>query len=123
AGQTAGDRNGETGPGKGKAEGSQEKTEGEEKGKETEEQEKEGEKEKEPEPAWYSAHAQATLVTQKHDQFHSPYVGPHSLLPDEPAATSLTATLFLDARLWESDGNSGELVFNPEVAGGRGFSD
>jgi high affinity Mn2+ porin len=81
-------------------------------------QEKDKEKAKEPEPAWFSAHAQATVVTQVHSNFSPPYTGPNSLLPDEGMATSLTATLFLDARLWEG----GELVINPEIAGGRGFS-
>jgi high affinity Mn2+ porin len=77
---------------------------------------------KKPEDAWYSAHAQATMVTQVHDVFPSPYIGPLSLLPDEPSATSLTSTLFLAARLWEWGGYTGELVFDPEIAGGRGFS-
>lgn len=80
---------------------------------------KENEKEK---VEWYSAHAQATVVTQAHDVFRSPYVGPNSLLPHEPSATSMTGTLFLAARLWECDGNPGEVIFNPEIAGGRGFS-
>jgi high affinity Mn2+ porin len=71
---------------------------------------------------WYSAHAQGTVVTQAHDHFRSPYIGPNSLLPDEHSATSITGTLFLDARLWECGGNRGELVFNPEIEGGRGFS-
>src|SRR5438445_1195660 len=79
-------------------------------------------KDKEAEPAWYSAHAQATVVTQTHGRFHSPYVGENSLLPEEHTATSMTGTLFLDARLWENGGSSGELVFNPEIAGGRGLS-
>jgi high affinity Mn2+ porin len=84
------------------------------------------EKEKEPEETWYSAHAQATVVTQEHFRFRSPYVGPlltpyvgaNSLLPAQAAATSETTTLFLATRLWEG----GELVFNPEVAGGVGFN-
>jgi high affinity Mn2+ porin len=88
------------------------------------EQKKESEEkpEKEPEPAWYSAHAQATVVIQKHGGFHAPYQGPNSLLENEPAATSMTGTLFLDVRLWECDGHSTELVFNPEIAGGTGLS-
>jgi high affinity Mn2+ porin len=80
------------------------------------------EKEKETKPAWYSAHAQATMVTQIHDIFPSPYIGTNSLLPHEPAATSLTATLFLAARLWECGDYSADVVFNPELAGGVGFS-
>ena len=73
---------------------------------------------KKDEPAWFSGHAQATVVTQAHNDFPSPYVGAHSLLPIEPAATSVTGTLFLAARLWDQ----GILVFDPEIAGGTGFS-
>jgi high affinity Mn2+ porin len=70
------------------------------------------------EPTWYSAHAQGTVVDAVHDDFHAPYTGPLSLLRNEPHATSETTTFFFAARLWEG----GEFVFNPEVAGGRGFS-
>ena len=80
------------------------------------------EKDEKPEPAWFSAHAQSTVVIQKHGGFHAPYTGPNSLLENEPAATSITGTLFLDVRLWESGSNSTELVFNPEIAGGTGLS-
>jgi high affinity Mn2+ porin len=45
-----------------------------------------------------------------------------SLQAHEGYATSLTSTVFLDFRLWESGSSFGELVFNPEIAGGRGFS-
>src|SRR5438309_8130192 len=72
--------------------------------------------------SWFSAHAQATMDTQAHNNFRAPYTGPLSLRPNEPAATSLTATLFLDARLWECGSYSGEIVFDPELSGGRGFS-
>jgi high affinity Mn2+ porin len=77
---------------------------------------KEKEKEKDKEQ-WYSAHAQATVVTQKHDSFRSPYMALNSLPPFEPYVTSETTTVFLAARLWEG----GELIFNPEVSGGKGF--
>jgi high affinity Mn2+ porin len=73
-------------------------------------------------PTFYSAHGQATVVMQAHGLFRSPYIGPRSLIPDEPAATSITSTLFLDTFLWREPGNTGELVFNPEIAGGRGLS-
>jgi high affinity Mn2+ porin len=109
-----------------KSENGQEKQDAqgrEEKGKEEKKEDKEKEEKKEEAaPAWYSAHAQATVVTQAHDHFHSPYIGPNSLLPVEPSATSMTGTVFLDARLWECCGNSTELIFNPEIAGGRGLS-
>ncbi len=106
---------------------SQEKDKDKEETKPTEEKEKEEkgkveEKGKEAEEAWYSAHAQATIVTQSHDHFHSPYIGTNSLLPVEPSATSVTGTIFLDIRLWECGSYTGELVFNPEMAGGKGFS-
>jgi high affinity Mn2+ porin len=80
---------------------------------------KEGEAAEKPkrEP-WYSVHGQGTIVSQKHDIFPSPYIGPLSLLPSEPFATTETATLFLDVRLW----HGADLVFNPEISGGRGFS-
>src|SRR5262245_35815419 len=67
---------------------------------------------------WYSVHEQGTVVTQKHDAFRSPYEGANSLLPHEPAKTTETATLYLDARIWPG----GELIFNPEISGGEGFS-
>jgi hypothetical protein len=63
---------------------------GKENGKESD---KEKEKEKE-EVQWYSAHAQATVVTQAHDPFKSPYIGPNSLQPHEPSATSMTGRFF-----------------------------
>ncbi len=77
---------------------------------------------KSPDESWYSAHAQATMITQAHPSFPSPYEGPHSLRPHESSATSLTSTLFLDARLWQQDNYTAELVFNPELAGGKGLS-
>jgi high affinity Mn2+ porin len=78
-------------------------------------EEVEPEKAKEP---WYSVHEQGTVTTQKHDHFRSPYIGRNSLLPAEPAATIETATLYLDARLWRG----ADIVFNPEISGGQGFS-
>src|SRR5439155_23709839 len=70
-----------------------EKKEMEEKGKK--------EKEKAPEAAWYSAHAQSTVVIQKHGGFHAPYTGPNSLRENEQTATSRTGKRFLDVRLWD----------------------
>jgi high affinity Mn2+ porin len=73
-------------------------------------------------PAWYSAHAQATVVTQVHNVFPAPYTGPNSLRPSEPAANTMTGTVFYAARLCESERNDTQIIFNPEVAGGGGFS-
>ncbi len=74
------------------------------------------------ETAWYSAHAQATVVTQVHNVFPSPYIGPRSLKPSEPAANTMTGTVFFATRLCESERNDTQLIFNPETAGGSGFS-
>ncbi len=68
---------------------------------------------------WWSAHGQATVVSQGNWKFHSPYEGPVSLRPILNYRTTATATLYLDARPWEG----GEVIFNPEVSGGRGLSD
>ena len=72
--------------------------------------------------AWYSAHAQATVVTQVHNVFPAPYTGPKSLKPSEPAANTMTGTVFYAARLCESERNDTQIIFNPETAGGGGFS-
>jgi high affinity Mn2+ porin len=107
------------------AEGETEKKEGEKKEPDKgngEENGKKDEKKEEAKDTWFSAHAQATMDMQFHGSFPAAYTGPRSLLPTQEAATSLTATLFLAARLWDCDGYSGELVFNPEIAGGTGFS-
>ena len=79
-------------------------------------------KEKEPEPAWFSGHAQFTMITQVHPSFRAPYSGMNSLSPYSDSATSETGTLFLTARLWESGTSFGDIVFNPEEAGGKGFN-
>jgi high affinity Mn2+ porin len=78
---------------------------------------------KKDEPQWYSAHAQGTIVSQAHGHFTDPYSGPFSFPEHQFGATSETATVFLAARLWESGGNSTEIVFDPEIAGGLGFND
>ena len=74
------------------------------------------------EAAWYSACAQATVVTQVHNVFPAPYTGPKSLKPSEPAANTMTGTVFYAARLCESERNDTQIIFNPETAGGGGFS-
>ena len=69
-------------------------------------------------PDDWSLHFQATTVSQLHDRFASPYAGQNSFRPDESLHNSVTATLFLGARLW----SGAEFYVNPETAGGRGFS-
>jgi high affinity Mn2+ porin len=61
---------------------------------------------------------QATSIGMTHPAFYSPYVGPLSLLPFAEHDVSLTTTLFFAARLEQNT----VFVFDPEIAGGRGFS-
>jgi high affinity Mn2+ porin len=61
---------------------------------------------------------QATSIGQYHGTFRSPYAGPNSLLDAPERDVSLTTTLFFGMRL---DRNT-QLYFDPEIAGGKGFS-
>ncbi|MDQ2948796.1 MAG: carbohydrate porin [Acidobacteriota bacterium] len=61
---------------------------------------------------------QATSIGQYHGGFNSPYKGQFSLENYPERDVSLTTTLFLGVRL----GQNTQLYFNPEIAGGRGFS-
>src|SRR5947199_5137752 len=66
----------------------------------------------------WSFHFQATTVSQKHNDFESPYAGNNSLQSNEPWRSTLPATLFVGRRLWRG----GEVFVNPEIAGGKGLS-
>jgi high affinity Mn2+ porin len=61
---------------------------------------------------------QATSIGQYHGTFHSPYEDAFSLQSYPERDVSLTTTLFLGLRL----GDNTQLYFDPEIAGGRGFS-
>jgi high affinity Mn2+ porin len=61
---------------------------------------------------------QATSIGQYHGRFHSPYEGPFSLHDSPERDVSLTTTLFFGLRLAPNT----QLYFDPEIAGGRGFS-
>ncbi len=61
---------------------------------------------------------QATSIGQYHGKFHSPYEGPRSLQDYPERDVSLTTTLFFGLRLSQNT----QLYFDPEIAGGRGFS-
>src|SRR6202012_794388 len=63
-------------------------------------------------------HFQATFIYQYHPAFNAPYSGQNSLKPGEDKENSVTATLYLGARLWKG----AELYVNPEIAGGSGLS-
>lgn len=66
----------------------------------------------------WNLYYQATSVGQYHGTFHSPYEGPLSLQDYPERDVSLTTTLFFGLRV----ANHLSLYFNPEIAGGRGFS-
>jgi hypothetical protein len=67
----------------------------------------------------WTCHFQTTVITQVHAGFPSLYSGANSLADSvEPAATSVTATLFIGRKLWKG----AAVYFNPEVSGGNGLS-
>jgi high affinity Mn2+ porin len=74
--------------------------------------------EPEPDPERWNLFFQATSIGQYHGAFPSPYSGAFSLAGHAEAEVSLTSTLFFGLRLAKNT----QLYFNPEVAGGRGFS-
>ena len=61
---------------------------------------------------------QATSIGQYHGTFNSPYEGAFSLQNYPERDVSLTTTLFFGLRLSDNT----QLYFDPEIAGGRGFS-
>ncbi len=69
-------------------------------------------------PQRWNLYFQATSIGQYHDQIHSPYESSLSLAAHPEGEVSLTSTLFLGLRL----GSDTKFYFDPEVAGGRGFS-
>ncbi|HEX4750325.1 MAG TPA: carbohydrate porin [Bryobacteraceae bacterium] len=66
----------------------------------------------------WNLYYQATSIGDYHGTFQSPYEGPLSLRDYPERDVSLTTTLFFTARIERNT----VLVFNPEIAGGRGFS-
>jgi high affinity Mn2+ porin len=71
-----------------------------------------------PEPERWNLFYQATSIGQYHGTFTSPYSGPFSLQDYPERDVSLTTTLFFAFRPEQNT----LLVFDPEIAGGRGFS-
>ena len=66
----------------------------------------------------WNLYYQATTIGQYHGTFTSPYEGPFSLQDYPERDVSLTTTLFFAFRLARNT----LFVFDPEIAGGRGFS-
>jgi hypothetical protein len=71
-----------------------------------------------PIPERWNFYFQATSIGQVHGTFNAPYQGPLSLQNDPEHVVSLTTTLFFGLNL----GKGTQLYFDPEIAGGRGFS-
>jgi high affinity Mn2+ porin len=67
----------------------------------------------------WSHHFQITIISQIHSGFKAAYSGMNSLADTvEPAATSVTTTLFLGRKLWKG----AAFYLNPELSGGKGLS-
>lgn len=67
----------------------------------------------------FSIHFQLTGATQYHPSFQDSGVnGKNSLSSGAESATAFVTTIYADARLWRG----AELLFNPEMSGGRGLS-
>jgi high affinity Mn2+ porin len=66
----------------------------------------------------WNLYLQATSIGQYHGAFASPYSGQFSLASHREAEVSLTTTAFFGLRLFRDT----TVYFNPEIAGGRGFS-
>ncbi len=66
----------------------------------------------------FSVHFQSTMVTAYHPAFAAKYSGEHSLSSRGESATAFVSTLYADLRLWPG----AELLFNPEISGGKGLS-
>jgi high affinity Mn2+ porin len=69
-------------------------------------------------PENWNLYYQATSIGDRHGTFDSPYEGPLSLRDVPERDVSITTTLFFSLRLGEGT----QFVFDPEIAGGRGFS-
>ncbi|MFN7996940.1 MAG: carbohydrate porin [Bryobacteraceae bacterium] len=69
-------------------------------------------------PERWNLYYQATSIGDYHGTFTAPYTGPFSLRDYPERDVSITTTLFFTARLEPNT----FLVFNPEIAGGKGFS-
>ena len=66
----------------------------------------------------WNLYFQATSIGQYHPAFPALYSGPLSLLAHPEAEVSLTSTIFFGFRLARNT----QFYFDPEIAGGRGFS-
>src|SRR5579863_5462020 len=73
---------------------------------------------REAESERWNLYFQATSIGDYHGTFRSPYEGPLSLQNHSERDVSITSTLFFTFRLEQNT----FLIFDPEIAGGKGFS-
>ena len=66
----------------------------------------------------WNLYFQATSIGQLHGEFPAPYAAATSLINHSEGEASITSTVFAGLRL----ASHTQLYFNPEIAGGRGFS-
>jgi high affinity Mn2+ porin len=71
-----------------------------------------------PPPERWNLYFQATSIGQYHGSFPSPYSGPFSLAGHPEAEASITSTIFFGFLIAPNT----QFYFDPEMAGGRGFS-
>src|SRR6202142_983893 len=69
-------------------------------------------------PERWNLFYQATSIGQYHGNFPALYSGTNSLSDKPERDVSLTTTLFFGLRITDNT----QLYFDPEIAGGRGFS-
>lgn len=66
----------------------------------------------------FTFHFQQTVVSQTKTKIKAPYSGENSLIPEKETQASITATLFMGAKLWKG----AEGYFDTELSGGSGLS-
>ena len=68
--------------------------------------------------SWWSVHFEQTVVGQDHGPFPAAHSGQSSPQPEPESKASVTATVFLGARLWKG----ARLYLDPELSAGEAFS-
>ena len=71
----------------------------------------------------YYVAGQLNIIFQAHGPFHSPYLGPNSLLPRGEYKSSLVGTLFTGFELLRNPSHHLDAIYDEESAGGRGISE
>jgi hypothetical protein len=75
-----------------------------------------------PDNTWWYFAGQANIITQANPNFHSPYQGTNSFLPEHQAKTSLLGTFYTGFQPHHNLRYNTDLLVDIESAGGRGLS-